>query len=135
MAQPRPRLSIRSAVTFISVIWILATAYQEFFAGNFHEFGFRTPEMVEKLNACTGTFSERYVCKDGLIIAKGQEDFLVWVEKAVWVFAPPALLFAFLGLFRRGVQKISDPGKNRPDGGSRSGNQPPPTDISRWRVR
>lgn len=135
MAQSRPRLSIHSVATFISVIWILVAAYQEFFADSFSEFGFRTPEMTEKLNTCTGTFSERYVCKDGLIIAKGQEDFLVWVEKTVWVFAPPALLFAFLGLFRRGARKAAKPAKSRHDDETPPGNPPPPTDISRWRVR
>lgn len=89
-------MTTRSVLKWIasvaSVIWIGATLYQEFLDIDPTEFGFRSAEVEARMKACGGSFQQRYECKEEIIIAKGHESFLVWVEKATFILAPPVIL-------------------------------------------
>lgn len=127
MGQTTFRKKARMVIVTVSTLWMAATVYTEFFIVLPGTYGYDTPEMQDRLSACTGTFLERYRCKDLVIIQKGRDDFLIWLEKVALVFGPPAVLF---GLLRIGRPKL--PGG---DDYADTDLPPPPTDIARWRVR
>ena len=121
------RALTRSCVVVASTLWIAATVYEEFFDVDPSLYGFENPEMETRLRTCTGTFLERYRCKEDIIIEKGHHDFLIWVVKVALVFGPPGVLFGLLRLTR--------PAKGDDDDFFDGPTSPPPRDISHWRVR
>jgi hypothetical protein len=89
------RMMLKWLAAIVSVIWISVTFYQEFLDVDPDQFGFRSPEVAAQMKACNGTFQQRYDCKEAIIIAKGDDSFLLWVEKALLILAPP-LIVVFL---------------------------------------
>jgi hypothetical protein len=89
------RKLIKRIAIACSVLWIAATFYQQFLEADPGKFGFRASEVEARMKTCGGSFQQRYDCKEAIIIAKGHDSFLLWVEKAALVLAPP-LLLAFL---------------------------------------
>jgi hypothetical protein len=80
-----------------SAIWMSVTTYQEFLDVDPTQFGFRSSEVEAQMKGCGGSFQQRYDCKEEIIIAKGYESFLVWVEKSTFVLGPPLMLALVLG--------------------------------------
>jgi hypothetical protein len=97
------RMLLKWIATFASILWIAATIYQGFFAVDPTQFGFRSTEVEARMKSCGGSFQQRYDCKEEIIIAKGYDSFLLWVEKATLVLAPPLILGLFFN--RTGREK------------------------------
>jgi hypothetical protein len=76
-----------------SVIWIAITFYQEFLEVDPNQYGFRSTEVESRMKACSGTFQQRYDCKEAIIISKGYDSFKLWSEKVSLILGPPLLLF------------------------------------------
>lgn len=95
------------------------TIAQEFFLADFSNYGYRNQEMELKMQACSGTFQQRYDCKNQLIVDKGYSDFLLWIGKVIWIFVPPMIFF--------GIVRLTKPKGGR--GSDRTDN----IDLSKWR--
>ncbi len=108
------------------VIWIAVTFYQEFLDVDPDQYGFRSSEVESRMKACGGSFQQRYDCKEAIIIAKGHDSFLLWVEKSALVLGPP-LILAFL---------LNRTGRGRPSGTLQDHiARRPTTPLSKRRVR
>jgi hypothetical protein len=112
------------AVT-VSIIWLSMSTYMQFLDVDPNEYSFHSPEIEQKMKACTGSFAQRYRCKEDLIIDKGHEGFIVWMGKVALVLAPPIILWSGLGMAIR-RRSGDEPDTFAP---------PPPTSINRRRWR
>jgi hypothetical protein len=108
-----------------SLIWISVTFYQEFLDVDPDQYGFRSADVEARMKSCGGSFQQRYECKEAIIIAKGHDSFLLWVEKATLVLAPP-LVLAFL---------LNRTGRGKPAGSVHDHAVRRPTPVSKRRVR
>lgn len=97
----------------------------QFFDVDPNQYGFRSPEIEQKMKNCAGSFEQRYKCKEALIIEKGHDSFMIWIAKMALVFGPPAIL---LGLVRVAIRQ-------REGSEADSFNPPPPASIKKRKVR
>jgi hypothetical protein len=97
----RTQSGLRRAAMAVSVVWIGLTFYQEFVDVNPDKYGFRSPEVEAQMHTCSGTFQQRYECKEAAILAKGRSSFIVWMEKVVVILGPPLLLVGLFGVAAR----------------------------------
>lgn len=119
------RTILKIFATAISTLWIGVTVYSEFFDVDPDQYSFKSPEVEQRMKACSGSFHERYRCKEDAIIDKGQEGFVIWLEKVGLVFGPPFVLFGLVRLLAR----------QRPGDDTESFIPPPPIAIAKRRVR
>lgn len=90
------RMVLRGIAIAASVVWIAVTFYQEFLDVDPDQYGFRSADVETRMKSCGGSFQQRYDCKETIIIAKGHDSFLLWVEKAALVLGPPLILVFLL---------------------------------------
>jgi hypothetical protein len=120
------RMVLKWIAIVASVIWIAVTFYQEFLDVDPDQYGFRSAEVEARMKSCGGSFQQRYDCKEAIIIAKGHDSFLLWVEKAALVLGPP-LILAFL---------LNRTGQDKPHGSVHDHiARRPTTPLSKRRVR
>jgi len=125
MAKIEARAALRGGVALLSALWIAYTIHQEFFDVDPDQFGFKSPEVEAEMKTCVGTFQERYLCKEAIIIAKQHESFLDWLQSALLILGPPLAASALLARF--------EPPPRPPDDLPWQGRRPIP--IRRFRVR
>ncbi|CAA6605248.1 hypothetical protein MTBLM1_50074 [Rhodospirillaceae bacterium LM-1] len=91
------------------LIWALFMGWSEFFVPS-HEAYFEQQRYSRKIDECRGErSSQRYDCRESLILSKLRGEFYDWTQRFVIVFAPPLLLIWL-------VTKLATP-KRPPPGG------------------
>lgn len=119
------RVVLNWVATAVCALWMGVTVYSQFFDVDPNQYGFRSPEIEQKMKNCAGSFEQRYKCKEALIIEKGHDSFLIWISKMALVFGPPAILLALVRVAIR-----------QRDGEETDGyNAPPPSSIKKRKVR
>ena len=102
-------LDMRTVVRWIAVAastaWITLTIYQEFIDVDPTQYGFKSAEVDTRLKSCSGTFQQRYDCKEAVIIAKGHRSFAIWAEKVALILGPPLIVGMLLN--RLGQERSS----------------------------
>ncbi len=93
--------AIRWVAVLASTVWICLTIYQEFIDVDPTQYGFKSAEVEARLKSCAGSFQQRYDCKEAVIIAKGHESFLIWIEKVALILGPPIIVAALLNRLGR----------------------------------
>jgi hypothetical protein len=101
------------------------TVYSQFFDVDPNQYGFRSPEIEQKMKNCAGSYEQRYKCKEALIIEKGHDSFLIWISKMALVFGPPSILWALIRVAMR----------QREGQETDSFDTPPPSSIKKRKVR
>ncbi|HVI49863.1 MAG TPA: hypothetical protein VM661_01490 [Candidatus Sulfotelmatobacter sp.] len=119
------RTVLNWVATAVCALWMGVTVYSQFFDVDPNQYGFRSPEIEQKMKNCSGSFEQRYKCKEALIIEKGHDSFLIWISKMALVFGPPAILLA---LVRVAVRQ-------RENDDIDTFNPPPPASIKKRKVR
>ena len=118
------RMAIRWGVSVASALWMTVTIYQEFIEADPDQYSFKSPEVQSQLQACGGSFHQRYECKESAVLAKQRASFLIWLEKVCVTFGPP------LGLFLL-VRYSTSPQRVKPK--TFGSKRPPP--ITKRRIR
>ncbi|MBF0268220.1 MAG: hypothetical protein HQL44_06480 [Alphaproteobacteria bacterium] len=99
------------------LIWVLFMGWSEFYVPS-HEAYFEQQRYNRKIDECRGErSSQRYDCRESLILSKLRGEFYDWTERFVIVFAPPLLLIWL-------VTKLAMP--KRPPPGGLFRNKPEP---------
>lgn len=119
------RTILNWVATAVCALWMGVTVYSQFFDVDPDQYSFRSPELEQKMKNCSGSFEQRYKCKNDLIIEKGRDSFLIWLSKMALVFGPPAILWSLIGVATRQREK------GRIDEFS----PPPPSSIKKRKVR
>jgi len=109
----------------VCALWMTVTVYSQFFDVDPNQYGFRSPEIEQKMKNCSGSFEQRYKCKEALIIEKGHDSFLIWISKMALIFGPPSVL---LGLVRIAIKK-------RAESELDPYAPPPPSSIKKHKIR
>jgi hypothetical protein len=91
------RTVLKWLAVIASAIWISVTIYQEFIEIDPTQYGFRSPEVEARMKACGGSFQQRYECKEAVIIAKGHDSFVIWMEKVALILGPPIVVAILIG--------------------------------------
>jgi hypothetical protein len=108
----------------VSILWMALTIFQAFFDVDPNQYGFKAAEVEARMQACGGSFQQRYECKEAIMLAKQRAGFVGWLEKVAVIFSPPLLLALLIG------RVDSRPPRVETDYFSRT-----PSPISRRRVR
>lgn len=106
MAEIDKPTALKWAGTVASILWITFSIYTAFFDVDPDQYGFKSPEVEARMQACGGTYKQRYECKEQAILAKHRKSFMLWMEKVVVIIAPP-LLLAYL-IRRAGRQMATE---------------------------
>ena len=118
------RVVLNWVATAVCALWMGVTVYSQFFDVDPNQYGFRSPEIEQRMKNCSGSFEQRYKCKEALIIEKGHDSFLIWISKMALVFGPPAILLA---LVRVAVRQR--------EGSEVDSFNPPPSSIRKRKIR
>jgi len=119
------RTVLNWVTTTVCALWMGVTVYSQFFDVDPSQYGFRSPELEQKMKNCSGSFEQRYKCKEALIIEKNNDSFLIWISKMALVFGPPAIVLALVRVAIR--QREGDPVDEF--------TPPPPVSIKKRKVR
>ena len=82
----------RWAIVLLNLIWIGATLY--YIISDSPSSSYQDRRFSQQLDACKGSFSERYDCKSALTNSRNAAAFSDYLVKGMIVVVPPLLLWA-----------------------------------------
>lgn len=134
------RTAIKWLTTILSGLWMAWGIWLQFFNVDPTNFGFRSAEVEARMQECGGTFQQRYECKEAIILAKGHDSFVIWLEKVGFILGPPLLLAYVVGRVGRDKFDSDEEFTYRHSvDNRRSGRRPkfndPPSSVAKRRVR
>ncbi len=86
----------------VSLIWMAWAGWDQF--GNISDSDLEhhgSPAVQERMKDCTGTFKQRYECKENIVIKSGRDTFSAMLGRLSIVVVPPILLVAGLHILNR----------------------------------
>jgi hypothetical protein len=89
-------------VTVVSLIWIAWAGWDQF--GNISDSDLEhhgSTAVQERMKDCSGTFKQRYECKENIVIQSGRNTFSAMLGRLSIVVVPPILLAAALHMLSR----------------------------------
>lgn len=89
-------------VTGISLIWMTWAGWDQF--GNLSESDIEnhsSTSVQERMKDCSGTFKQRYECKENIVIKSGRDTFSAMLGRLSIVVMPPILLAFGLHMLTR----------------------------------
>ncbi len=89
-------------VMTISLVWMAWAVWDQFANIPEGEIEHHSSASVQdRMRDCSGTFKQRYECKDAIVIASGRSTFFNLAERIAIVTVPPMLLAAAFHLLTR----------------------------------
>ncbi len=89
-------------VTGVSLLWVAWAGWDQF--GNLSEDDIEnhsSSAVQERMRDCSGTFKQRYECKENIVIQSGRSTFNAMLGRMSIVVVPPILLIAGLHMLNR----------------------------------
>lgn len=89
-------------VTGISLIWMTWATWDQF--GNLSDSDVETHSssaVQERMKDCSGTFKQRYECKENIVIKSGRDTFSNMLGRIAIITTPPILMAFALHLLNR----------------------------------
>lgn len=74
-----------------------------------------TSQIKDRMDNCAGTFSERFECKERIIVASGRETFYITALRFLLVIVPPLVASGWLSNFLR-RQPLTEAPRSMDDG-------------------
>jgi hypothetical protein len=121
-ARSRP-ITVKWGLTGIGLIWVVWAGWDQFANIPASEIeNHASPIVQERMRDCSGTFKQRYECKETIVIRSGRDTFVNMLARIAIVTVPPALLAAGYHLMTR---RRSDDDEYDDGGGAPAQAQPP----------
>jgi len=89
-------------VTGVSLVWMAWAGWDQF--GNLSPDDIEnhsSPAVQERMRDCSGTFKQRYECKENIVIESGRSTFNDMLGRMAIVVVPPILLAVGLHMMNR----------------------------------
>lgn len=85
--------ALRVGTMILGAMWMALFVYTDFIDTNPALNSFDAPDVREQMQACNGNYQQRYECKESIIIAKNQGEFLIWLKEVAVIMGPPLVLW------------------------------------------